>query len=69
MYTVTTTMIKEIFLSRSYLGSTLITFTRFVAGLWSGEDTPSSWKADRTPKDLLRRSGTRILGVEKLGVA
>src|SRR6185436_9241482 len=41
---------KGDFLSRSYLGSTLITFTRFVAGLWSGEDTPSSWKADRTPR-------------------
>jgi len=33
-----------------------------VAGLWSGEDTPSSWKAVRTLKDLLRRSGARILG-------
>jgi len=47
---------KGDFLSWPYLGSTPVTL------ILSGEDTPSSWKAVRTPKDLLWRSGICILG-------
>ena len=37
-----------------------------VAGLWSGGDTPSSWKAVRTSRDLLKRSGAVFWGREVL---